>query len=93
MRRFAFVALAGLALMLAVPAASSAAPLAQGEAMKAATEQVGNVEEVRHRRRHVRWRSGWHSRWESRGRRWHRRWHSRRAVHSRWESRRWRRWR
>jgi hypothetical protein len=85
MRKLLLAALAGLALGLAAPVAGSAAPVMQGEAMTAASENVGGVQEVQHRRRFSR-----HGRWESR-RRWHSRWESRRRWHSRWESRR--RWR
>lgn len=85
MRKFLFAALAGLALGFAAPVTGSAAPLMQGEAMKSASEGVGGVQEVQHRRR-----LSSHGRWESR-RRWHSRWESRRRFHSRWESRR--RWR
>ena len=85
MRKLLFAAVAGLALGLMAPVAGSAAPLAQGEAVKTAGEQIGGVQEAQHRRRF-----SWHGRWESR-RRWHSRWESRRRFHSRWESRR--RWR
>ena len=94
MRKLLMMTLAAAALALALPATGSAAPSAQGGAVKAAADSVAGIEQVQHGRRwsHRRWGSGGraHSRWESRGRR-HSRWESRGGRHSRWESRR--RWR
>ena len=59
MRKFLLIALAGLGLTFAVPAAVSAAPVTQGEAIRIALDGVGPVENVRHRWWHCRWRSGY----------------------------------
>lgn len=67
MRKLLVMTAAGLALALVAPLAASAAPVVQGEVIKAAADSIGTVDEVRHRRWHRRLMSGGgHSRWESR---------------------------
>ena len=61
MRRILLMSAAGLALALIAPLTASAAPVVQGQAIKATADSVSTVGEVRHRRWHR-----WHSRWESR---------------------------
>ena len=59
MRKYLMLALAALTMALAAPLTASAAPVAQGEGLRAAVERILNTEGVRHRRWHCRRGSGY----------------------------------
>jgi hypothetical protein len=71
MRKFVLIALAGAAIVLAVPQFASAAPAGLGTGIATAADQVSTVDVVRHRRWH---RRHWH----------HRHWRHHHRHHGRW---------
>jgi hypothetical protein len=74
MRKFLLMALAGAAMVLAVPEVTSATPLSLGGGLDAAADNVSNTEVVHYRHHHHRYH---HHRYHHRHRHcWHRRHHS-----------------
>jgi len=99
MRKFLLTALAGLAIVFALPHSGSASPLMPAGGLAAAVDDIAVTQDVRYRhwhyrhhwRHHHHWRHyGWrhHRHWRHYGWRHHRHWRHYGWRHHRWHHRR-----